>query len=356
MKTQKKLQRYAITYGILLMLFFIGGFLSIFLFENYLGFLCLIPIWVLFKGAIKSKKTILLSDFQNHLESKVKRKDWPIEAEFPMQERITQWINEYDESINNYLSAYVWSRIGDEKTSQGWNTVLSNVSIQVIGLNHGISLFELYYLEAVHVDKADFAADTCHELEKTRMFLEYMPVQDLTVYVFPPIHLTVASLYYLMIRDEKIGNFNEVCLSLMKSSCEIIAPMDVVEQLISETNAVVPVVFPQRFLAYLIKMEEENQFNVKPDSEKRKKVFDWYMSQAVQEFDFYSYWPKFTEEELEYVLAKFEGDSVKDEIFVVQQDWKHVSTARLKVIYRSFINNPRNHWTDEFLLEALNRM
>lgn len=100
-------------------------------------------------------------------------------------------------------------------------------------------------------------------------------------------------------------------------------------------------------------MEVENKFNLKSDPEKRKKVFDWYMSQSVQEFDFYSYWPNFTEEELQYVLATFEGDNVRDEIFVAQQDWKHVSIERLRVEYNKGVHGSSRFPIPEELIEEI---
>lgn len=287
-------------------------------------------------------KRLLLLNFQRHLQLKVQNKDWPIEMSFPMNDHIKHWIDEYEKSIDTVLSHHVWSKIKDPAIFQRWMKILKEIFVPVIGISGGISLYTLYSLESVYVEKADVnTISSSHEFEMTKVFLEYMPVRYLTVYVHPPIHLTPASLYYLMIRDEKIGNFNEVCLSLMKTNCEIIAPMAVIEQLMSVSNAQVPIVFPQRFLAYLIKMEVENRFNLKADPEKRKKVFDWYMSQESQSFDFYSYWPKFIPEELEYVLSKFEGDAVRDEIFVAQKDWKHVSLERLKIEYKPFVNNWR---------------
>jgi hypothetical protein len=320
----------------------------------WIGFVAVTAL--LFYSLHRRLKKLLFLDFQRHLQLKVQNKNWPIEMAFPMKEQIEVWIDEYGRSIHGVISDHIWSNITEGNTFQHWVKILEKVSVPVIGVNGGISLFDLYYLTSIHVDNADVnSTSSCYELEKTSAFLEYMSVQDLTVYVHPPIHLTVSSLYYLMIRDEKVGDFNEVCLSLMKSNCEIIAPMDVIDYLISDTQGSVSVVFPQRFLAYLIKMEVENRFNLKSDPEKRKKVFDWYMSQSVQEFDFYTYWPKFTEEELAYVLSTFEGEHVRDEIFVAQQDWEHVSTDRLKVMYKPFINNWRTQCPDALLLEVLNR-
>lgn len=358
MKT-KKTKRLSFIYMI--------GFIIVLSASLYASFTSLIQelwIWTGFIGSTlllfyllhRRLTTLLLLNFQRHLQLKVQNKDWPIEMSFPMKEHIELWINEYNISVTDLFSASIWATITEGNTFQRWVQILENVSVPVIGVNGGISLFDLYYLKSVYVDIADVdTISSSHEFEMTKVFLEYMPVQDLTVYVHPPIRLTPASLYYLMIRDEKVGDFNEVCLSLMKSNCEIIAPMDVIDYLISDTNGSVSVVFPQRFLAYLIKMEVENRFNLKSNPEKRKKVFDWYMSQSVQEFDFYSYWPNFTPEELEYVLANFEGDDVRDEIFIAQQDWKHVSTDRLKVMYKPFINNWRTQCPDALLLEVLNR-
>jgi len=362
MKT-KKIKLVIFCYVIGYILLFISFFWLLLIFEEIYLLLLLVFSLVLCGLMIigySHIKKMMVWNWECYLREKIQKKDWPLYMEFPIKEYIQQWIGEY-EKIVYVVSPYIlfitdgiWSSI-ENNPSKYMDVILKRLFIPVIGVNGGISLFELYYLESVYVEKADFKVDTCDELEQTRAFLQYMPVQDLTVYVHPPIHLSTTSLYYLMIRDENVGDFNEVCLSLMKSNCEIIAPMDVIDYLISDTQGSVSVVFPQRFLAYLIKMEVENRFNLKSDPEKRKKVFDWYMSQSVQEFDFYSYWPNFTPEELEYVLANFEGDDVRDEIFIAQQDWKHVSTDRLKVMYKPFINNWRTQCPDALLLEVLNR-
>lgn len=334
MKT-KKIERVSLIYVISFLIIFASSlYLSSIFVESIvlIWAIALSVLILLIYGMYRHTKKLLFVEFEKYLQLKIQQKEWPDHLEFPMKEHIECWISGYSRSIKGFLSYnIIWLNITDGNSFYLWVGILKKLCVDVIGVNGGISLFDLYYLTSIYVNNADVnSTSSCYELEKTRAFLQYMPVKDLTVYVHPPIHLTVQSLYWFMIRDEKVGNFNEVCYFLMKSNCEIIAPMDVIEQLISEKKQQIRIVFPQRFLAYLVKMEVENRFRLKSDPEKRKKVFDWYMSQSLQEFDFYSYWPKFTPEELEYVLSIFESECVRDEIFVSQHNWEHVSTQRLQ--------------------------
>ena len=303
-------------------------------------------IWILFFSVTvcliylfdKRLKDVLLSNFEAYLQQKIMQKDWPVEMTFPLKEHIESWISKYTRSIKGSLSYHIWVNNTEGKTFQRWVQILKNTFIPVIGVDGGISLFDLYYLNnSIDVSNADpNQTGSCYGLEATRALLEFMPVQDLVANLKVPIILNEQALYYLMIRDEKIGDFNEFCSALMETNREITTNMVVIEQLISETSAQVPIVFPKEFLAYLIKKKNEYLDRYYPhDREEikdmRAKVFDWYTSQKKQDIDrkFFFCWPKFTQEEIPVIFKLFDEKVITDEIFLRHRLWKYLSVELL---------------------------
>ena len=290
----------------------------------------------------------LLHNFEAYLRQKIMQRDWPVEMTFPLKEQIEVWIYEYKKSVKGYPSTHIWARITEGDAFQRWVGILKKLSVSVIGVNGGIRLFDLYYLTSVDVSNADpNETDSSYKLERTRTFLEFMPVQDLIGCIETPIVLNEQVLYCLMIRDEKVGNFNEFCSSFMETNRQMLASMAVIEQLISETNAQVPVVFPKEFLAYLIKKEAENTHGFEVDPEKRKKVLSWYASQKKQDIDrkFFFCWPKLTQEEIPVIFKLFDEKSVRDEIFLRHRFWKYVPVELL--VTKMYTNTKDTSLLDE---------
>ena len=294
---------------------------------------------------------ILLQDFRRQMQANVDEKYLYADKTFPSKQDIDVWFSKHSSTIKGSYANSCWSNVSDDtKYFQQWVSIIKEISVPIIGVYHGISLFELYYLKSIDLSDID-SADTVDELEKTIAFAQFMLLDDLMQYLRSPISLSKKSLYHLMVRENGIGDFNDLCAELMESDKKVLAPMDVVEELISDTNAQNPIKFPKEFLAYLIKQEAENNHGFPIDPEKRKKVFDWYTSQKKQDIDrnFSFHWPKFTKEEIPVIFKLFDEKVVRDQIFFQNKSWEYVPTNQLIPMLYSQYGLPDDDFTKEIV-------
>jgi hypothetical protein len=314
--------------------------------------LVLIPI-VLWR--IRTKiEIILFSGFRNKLLFKIRTSNWT--EKLPSIIEIESWFSSFNRDLRGiYFASFIWKRIDSGSMFERWQEVLKTTYVPCLGIEKGISIYDIYYCRSVDPSEAEYDENVrTEQTDKTRALLELLPIEDLMEHLNDPIHLNIESLHNLMIRQKVVEPFHVFCSESITRSKEIIAPMEVIEVLIKEGTFEVPVVFPQRFLAYLVKMDVENTFNSKPNPEKRRKVFDWYMEQQEKNLDFFRFWPKLLEQELQSVFKNFDKQE-RDEIFIAQHLWGFASTERLKIEYKPFVNNWRTPAPDGLVESLLKR-
>lgn len=279
-------------------------------------------------------KYFLFLKFEEYLRRKIYKK-WHGNTEFPLQEDIERWINNYRLSVEGRFSRSIWDKIME--TEEGCiQDILKQLVVSVIGVERGLSLYDLHSAPTIDSSKVN-DENTTKESQEMGAYLEYLPVKSLVCCLQMPMQLTPPVLHRLLIRQDGVGNFDTTCRAFMKANCEVLASIESIDMLIAETQAEVPVKFPKEFLAYLIKVETKCDVTV--DLKKRKKVIDWYASQKKQDIDkeFFLQWPKLTQEEIPVIFKLFDEKIVRDQIFVKHQSWKYVSVdALISKIYSDY--------------------
>jgi|GEM_PF-6196405 len=294
-----------------------------------------------------SVKYFLFLKFEEYLRRKIYKK-WPRNTEFPLQEDIERWINNYRLSVEGRFSKFIWDKI--MKTEEACiQDILKQLVVPVIGVERGLSLYDLHSAPTIDPSKVN-DGNTIKESQEMGAYLEYLPVKSLVCCLQMPMQLTPPVLHRLLIRQDVVGNFDTTCRALMKANCEVVASIEAIDMLIAETKAAVPVKFPKEFLAYVIDKD--------PDVEKRKKVFDWYVSQEKQYIDrrFFLSWPQLTQEEITVIFKIFDEKEVLDQIFIHHQLWEHVSTECLKSECFRLLAKWKYYVNEEMFNEVLKRM
>jgi len=320
-------------------------------------------VWIGFAGIVVSVikdslfkrklKKIILIDFRNMLEERIKSSDWTFVL--PSPSAISRWLDNYAYTVQKWTtSRKAWESLKDAR-----DITLKTVYAPCLAYSpKGISLYDIYYYDSIRPIQADpHESNTAKDSWQTSALLELLPVDDLIEHwqgATPVIN--GKSLSCLLKRNKAAGDFKSFCDAILDNAKPLIATFEVFDLLMKEYSQEGPTKFPQKFLAYLLKNKEDFlNLHYPRDREKminmRSKVFNWYMSQEMQSFDFYKYWPKFTEEEMESLLSKFEGEHVRDEIFVSQHNWEHVSTQRLQKerVVLSITSGKRDEITEELL-------
>lgn len=296
-----------------------------------------------YKKRLKSKiKDQLLLDFEEFLRSQVAQGEWIYTL--PSNTIISEWCYSYIDSLDPIsLAADIWKTTyeSNENHEEKWKDVLKRVYVPCFGSpEEGISLYDIFFCDTIdpkNVEKK--STNTLNDMFKTRVFLRLMPVEDLLENLGHVISMQQEFIYCVASRQKSAGDFTEFCNQLISKKKELVVPMESVVLLLDEGKFPVPIVFPQKFMAYIIKQEAENTLNLRANPEKRKRVLVWWLNRQKKEWDFLKYWPSFLVEEIEIIKGILSPKQAA-KVFELKEVWSELSDSKMRGLFIRYIEYP----------------
>jgi len=261
--------------------------------------LFLLPVHSLFKKYLKKE---LLKTFKQYLTDWINNRSTDV---LPSKSKLGNLFKEFHDKL-------VWSTMRSIWDTNNLSFVKQHDEVLKLVFFHTIygklSIYELYKVER---PIGEFKSDI-----QARIFLHFMPLEDLMDVMPSRLQLTHLHFYILGKRSAEIGDLSKVLQQCIARNQFISIDGQFMGILLKELVPLVDYDLAEIFVAYLIKREWEDSKLVH-NYKKRSRVFIWYINQIIQTSEFYNYWPKLEGDEIKTLIKSF-GMNFADQIFLKQ--------------------------------------